>query len=1086
MGEPQEHGPRHTLTTRIVRIFATSQLSILFLVISLLAGAVALIYTSREEDPQIVVPVMDVLIEYPGASSEEVEKLAVTPLEALLRQIQGVEYVYSVSKPGAAVVTVRYFVGEYFENSLIKTWDQILANQEIIPTGVTRWKVTPVEIDHVPIVLLTLSAQDNAHDSMVLRRIADEMIASLRSIPDVGKSQIIGGELRRVSVYVDPARLAAHDIALAEVTRMLASTNVNLQAGSFNHDNRELPLEAGPHFRSASEVAATIIKSVAGRPVYLRDVARIEDGPADVGYYTRIGFGPAVEHMPVIGNAAGSKPQAGQERQMVTVAISKRKGSNAVRVAGEVIATAEKMRGSLIPENVLLSITRDYGETANHKVNELVSHLCFAIVIIMALLAFSLGLKEAFIVSVAVPVTLALTLLLDYITGYTINRVTLFALILSLGLLVDDPIVDVENIHRHYKLRKESPLDALLTAINEVRSPTILATFTVIVSFLPMFFITGMMGPYMAPMAFNVPVAMIVSLIVAFTITPWASYRLLQSDYHNHSHEVPPELRQTRIYKTYHSILAPLLETPGRAKLFLLIVLVAFIGSVMLAVTRAVPLKLLPFDNKNELQIMIDMPRGSSLEKTDEVASALGRYLATVNEVTSYQIYSGLASPMDFNGMVRQYYLRSGGHLGEVRVNLLPKDMRKHQSHEIALRIRPEVERLGKKYGANLKIVELPPGPPVLASLVTEIYGPPEASIEQLIAVSKRIRADMGKTEGVVDIDDFSEAEYDKVHFQLNRERAALSGITVAQVTETLRTAVAGENVGIVHVTSERHPLQIMLQLPRVLRSSIPDLLALRVKTAQGDLIPLSEIGTATTVKADQPIYHKNLRRVNYVVAEMAGRSPVEAVFDLQDTLAERPLPDGFVVEFAGEGEWKITVDVFRDLGLAFAAALVMIYVLLVGQTGSLTVPLVMMIAIPLTVIGIMPGFWLLNHLAATPVAGFANPIYFTATAMIGMIALAGIVVRNSIILIDFIERIRTRADVTLADALIEAGAIRLRPIFLTAGAAMFGAFVIILDPIFSGLAWSFIFGIFASTLFSLLVIPVVYFLINKQAGQLS
>ena len=1083
MGEPQENGSRRNLTTRIVRVFTTSQLSVLFLIISLLAGAVALVYTSREEDPQIVVPVMDVLIEYPGASSEEVEKLAVTPLEVLLKQIKGVEYVYSVSRPGAAVVTVRYFVGEHFENSLIKTWGQILSNQEIIPPGVTYWKVTPVEIDHVPVVMLTLSAQNNDHDSMALRRIADEMIAFLRSVPDVGKSQVVGGEPRQVSVYIDPARLATYDISLATVSQALTNANINLQAGSFKRGNREIALEAGPYFQAPSDVAATVIKTVAGRPVYLRDVARIEDGPADVGHYTRIGFGPAVGHMPVIGNAAGNKPQAGQERQMVTVAISKRKGSNVVRVAEEVIAAAEKMRGTLIPENILLSVTRNYGETADHKVNELVSHLSFAIVIIMVLLAFSLGLKEAFIVSIAVPVTLSLTLLLDYITGYTINRVTLFALILSLGLLVDDPIVDVENIHRHYKLRKESPLDALLTAINEVRSPTILATFTVVVSFLPLFFITGMMGPYMAPMAFNVPVAMIVSLIVAFTITPWASYKLLQGDYHSHSHEAPEELQQTAVYKAYRAVLSPLLATSGRAKLFLLVVLVAFIGSVMLAVTRAVPLKLLPFDNKNELQIMIDMPRGSSLEKTDEVASVLGRYLATVNEVTNYQTYTGRASPMDFNGMVRQYYLRSGGHLGEVRINFLPKDMRVHQSHEIAFRIRPEIERLGKKYDANLKIVEIPPGPPVLSSLVAEIYGPPEADIKQLIAVSKRVRADMEKTEGVVDIDDSSEAEYDKVHFQLNRERAALSGVTVAQVAATLRTAVAGENVGIVHVSSERYPLQILLQLPRALRSSIPDLLALRVQTSQGNLIPLSEIGTATTVTADQPVYHKNLRRVNYVTAEMAGRSPVEAVFDLQDSLAERPLPDGFVAEFAGEGEWKITVDVFRDLGLAFAGALVMIYVLLVSQTGSLTLPLVMMIAIPLTVIGIMPGFWLLNLLAVEPVAGFPNPIYFTATAMIGMIALAGIVVRNSIILIDFIERIRARVDVTLADALIEAGAVRLRPIFLTAGAAIFGAFVIILDPIFSGLAWSFIFGIFASTLFSLLVIPVVYFLINKKTA---
>ena len=672
-------------------------------------------------------------------------------------------------------------------------------------------------------------------------------------------------------------------------------------------------------------------------------------------------------------------------------------------------------------------------------------------------------------------------MLLDYISGYSINRVTLFALILSLGLLVDDPIVDVENIHRHYKLRKESPLQALLTAVDEVRPPTILATFTVIVSFLPMFFITGMMGPYMAPMAFNVPIAMIVSLIVAFTVTPWASFKLLQGEYHKHSDEAPEDFKQGLIYKVYRSALGPLLATTGRAKLFLLIVLIAFVGSTMLAVTRAVPLKLLPFDNKNELQIMIDMPQGASLEKTDQVARALGSYFATVNEVTDYQTYTGLAAPMDFNGMVRHYYLRSGGYLGEVRLNLLPKDQREQQSHEIALRIRPEIEKIAKQYGANLKIVEIPPGPPVLADLVAEVYGPPEASINDLVTVSKRVRADMEKTEGVVDVDDFSETPHDKIRFDLNRDKAALSGVSVDQVAKTLRIALAGQQVGTIHIDSERQPLAVQLQLPRALRSSEFDLMALRVRTDKGGLIPLSEVGTVTTLIEDQPIYHKNLQRVAYVVAGMAGRSPVEAVFDLNDTFAERPLPTGYKAELAGEGEWKITVDVFRDLGLAFAAALVMIYVLLVGQTGSLTVPLVMMIAIPLTVIGIMPGFWILNQLMASPIGAYPNPIYFTATAMIGMIALAGIVVRNSIILIDFIERIRARADVTLTEALIEAGAIRLRPIFLTAGAAMFGAFVIILDPIFSGLAWSFIFGIFASTLFSLLVIPVVYFLINRD-----
>jgi multidrug efflux pump subunit AcrB len=1067
------------LTSQIVKIFTTSQLSLLFLIISMLAGAAALMLMPREEDPQIIVPVMDVVLQYPGASSEEVEKLAVTPLEVLLKQLSGVEYVYSVSSPGEAVVTVRYYVGESFENSLVKTWDKLMSNKNLIPAGVTNWTVKPVEIDDVPVVMLTLSTANKNYDAMALKRLADEVIVSLQGVADVGKSWVVGGEQRRISIYPDASKLAVQNISLSEISQALAKANVNIPAGNFERGNQEIVLEAGSHFVNVDEVAVTVIKSENGKSVYLRDVAKIIDGAADVSHYTRIGFGQAVEDMPTIKKAEKNLPKVGEEREMVTIAVAKRKGANAVDVAKTIIATAEKLHGTVIPDDILINISRNYGETADNKVNELVKHLSFAIVIITVLLVFALGFKESMIVSLAVPMTLALTLLLDYISGYTINRVTLFALILSLGLLVDDPIVDVENIHRHYLLGKEKALDALLTAVEEIRPPTILATFAVVVSFLPMFFITGMMGPYMAPMAFNVPIAMIVSLIVAFTVTPWASYKLLKQHAHDPQH-VEPTLQEGMIFKIYNAALGSLIATPQRARVFLLIVFIAFVASAMLAVTRAVPLKLLPFDNKNEFQILIDMPRGSTLEKTDEVAHALGSYLSTLNEVTDYETYTGLASPLDFNGMVRHYYLRQGSFIGDVRVNLIEKEHRKQQSHEIALRIRPEIEKIGKKYGANLKIVELPPGPPVLSDVVAEIYPPAQATIPELIKVSKRVRADLAKVEGVVDVDDYSESSHDKVHFHLNREKAALSGISVTQVAETLKIAVAGQVVGSVHESSERQPLEISLQLPRSARSSVADLLALRVKTANGEMIPLSEIGTASTEIADQSIYHKNLKRVNYVIGSMAGRSPVEAVWDLQDVLKKMPLPDGYQAEMAGEGEWKITVDVFVDLGLAFGAALVMIYVLLVGQTGSLSVPLVMMIAIPLTVIGIMPGFWLLN-LFAEPLGNYPNPIYFTATAMIGMIALAGIVVRNSIILVDFIERTRARAGVTLSEALIEAGAIRLRPIFLTAGAAMFGAFVIILDPIFSGLAWSFIFGIFASTLFSLLVIPTVYFLINRE-----
>ncbi|WP_031432875.1 efflux RND transporter permease subunit [Methylomarinum vadi] len=1079
MSESQEK-QKDSITVSIVRLFTTSQLSLLFLIISLLAGAAALVLTPREEDPQIIVPVMDVFVDYPGASSEEIEMLVTTPLEALLSQIDGVEYVYSASSPGQSVVTVRYYVGEDLEQSLIKTRDKLLANQDIIPPGVTNWLVKPVEIDDVPTVLITLSPQNEVYDSMAIRRIADELIERLRVVENVGKSWVVGGTARRITVYPDPVKLAARETTLLEVKKALANSNVNMQAGSFDSHDKEILLEAGPHFKTPEQVAATVIKSVNGRLVYLRDVAQIIDGPLDPRHYTRIGFGPAVEEMRTIGKAVGNHPEAGEEREAVTLAIAKRKGSNAVSVAEDVLALAEELRGTLVPDDVLMTVSRNYGETADHKVNELVKHLGIAILTIIVLLALALGLKESFIVSIAVPMTFAVTLLFDLIFGYTINRVTLFALILSLGLLVDDPIVDVENIHRHYKMRKEPPLRALLTAVDEVRPPTILATFAVIVSFLPMFFITGMMGPYMAPMAFNVPIAMLLSLLIAFTVTPWASYRLLRKDY-GKGHGKPFELKNTFGFRIYKAILAPLIATPARSRWFLLAIFVAFVASSMLAVTRVVPLKLLPFDNKTELQLVIDMPRGTTLEETDAVATALGRYLATVNEVTDYETYVGLASPMDFNGMVRHYYLRKGSHVGEIRINLLHKEKREQQSHEIALRIRPDIDRIERQYGANIKIVELPPGPPVLSTVVAEVYGPPEASYDDIIAVSDRVKAALKQTEGVVDVDDMVDAEHEQIHFLLNRPKAALNGVTTEQVANTLKLALAGENVGTVHIVSERQPLLIHLQLPRPLRSSAADLLALRVKTDDDKLISLGEIGTIIEENASRTIYHKNLQRLSYVTAEMAGRSPVEAVLDMYDWLDNNPLPAGYHAELAGEGEWKITVDVFRDLGLAFGAAMVMIYVLLVGQTGSLGIPLIMMIAIPLTVIGIMPGFWFIN-LFTEPVGDYANPVYFTATAMIGMIALAGIVVRNSIILIDFIERAYNRdRETTLADALIEAGATRLTPIFLTAAAAVFGSAIIVLDPIFSGLAWSFIFGIIASTLFSLVVIPVVYYLIMRN-----
>jgi multidrug efflux pump subunit AcrB len=1109
MSEP---APAHRgLTARIVKIFITSKLSILLLIASILAGGLALLVTPREEDPQIVVPFADVFVEFPGATAEETENLVATPLEQKLWEIDGVEYVYSMSRPGEAVVTVRFYVGQDRERSLVKVWNKVMSNQDAIPSGVTSWIVKPVEIDDVPIILFTLSSPSPHFSGPELRRIADEVLDKLARVPDTGRSYVVGGQRRTVTVYVDPAKLASRGVSLLEVIQALGSANLNVRAGRFDRANREIQLDAGPFFGSAGEVGATLLANVQGRPVYVRDVARVVDGPAEIESYTRIGFGPAGGQAPAVGvrNPLPSPPpftgegnpvpspvatsgnggglgRRLEELPAVTIAVAKRKGTNAVSVAEELIQEVQKLRGNLIPDDVSINITRNYGESANHKVDELVNELLIAIATVIVLLALALGPKEAFIVAIAVPVTLAVTLLLDLICGYTINRVTLFALILSLGLLVDDPIVDVENIFRHFKLRREPPLEATLTAVDEVRPPTILATFTVIVSFLPMFFITGMMGPYMAPMAFNVPVAMLMSLVVAFTITPWASYYLLRSEYGKHG-EQPFDITQSRVYRVYRATLSPLLTSRRRAAVFLLAVVLAFVGSALLAVTRAVPLKMLPFDNKNELELVIDMPRGTTLETTDTTARDLGRYLATVAEVTDYTTYVGLAAPMDFNGMVRHYYLRRGGYVGEIRIQLLPKEERVQQSHEIALRIRPEIERIGREHDANVKIVEMPPGPPVLSTVVAEVYGPLDAPYADLVAAARRVRGAMQQTAGVVDVDDYIEAPHDQIIYRLDREKAALSGVTVAQVAQTLQAALSGRVAGRVHIPAERLPLELSVRLPRPLRSSVNGLLAVRVKSATGALVPLGEIGSATLDRGEQSIYHKNLRRVMFVTADMAGRSPVGAVLDLYRWQREHPLPAGFTMDLAGEGEWKITVDVFRDLGMAFAAALVMIYVLLVAQTGSLLIPVVIMIAIPLTLIGIMPGFWLLNALFTHPIGAYANPVFFTATAMIGMIALAGIVVRNSIILIDFIEHIRQHNPaMSLADAVVEAGATRLRPIFLTAGAAMFGSFVITLDPIFSGLAWSFIFGIFASTAFSLVVVPLVYCLLHarKEAAE--
>ena len=1061
------------LTARIVDRFLTSNLSIILLIASLLAGGIALLVTPREEDPQIVVPMADVLIQMPGASAAEVENLVTINLEKKLWEIDGVEHVYSISRPGFALVTVRFFVGEDRTASLVKIYNKIQSNVDAVPSGVTGWVVKPIEINDVPILTLTLySATASDAD---LRRVGDEILNRLQEVSNTAASTVVGGRRRRIRVLLDPQRLAARGVAPLDVVRVLRGADANLRAGEFTRENRQFVVDSGPFIESARELDNIVLAAPAGTPVYLRDVAEVIDGPEETTSYTRLRFGPAAGHLR---DAAANV--ADQSFPAVTLAFAKRRGTNAVQVAEGLLRKVEELKRDVIPSDVQLLVTRNYGETANEKVDELVSELVIAVAIIVVLLALTLGTREAFIVALAVPMTLAVTLLGNFLIGYSINRVTLFALILSLGLLVDDPIVDVENIHRHFRLRTHPPRQATLVAVDEVRPPTILATFTVIVSFLPMLFVSGMMGPYMRPMPFNVPLAMLVSLLVAFTVTPWAAYRLLRHEYDEAlPQDASSEGRWVR--NAYRRIMSPLLDSRRRTWIFLGAVAAAFVASVLLVVLGLVPVKMLPFDNKNELQLVIDTPEGTPLEVTDATVREVEDFLSTVPEVTDFESFVGVTSPFDFNGMVRHYYLRRGPTVADIRINLVGKNERVEKSHAIALRMRPDIERIVADRGAKVKIVETPPGPPVFATVVAEVYGPVGAAYADVISAAKRVRTVFEKTAGVVDIDDTSTAPQPRIVYRLDRTKAGVHGIAVADVAQTLAVALGGVEAARAHVVTERTPLEIELRLPRARRSSLPDLLGLRVHGRDGALVPLEEIGTAEERVEEQPIYRKDLRRFVMVTSDMAGRSPVNAVLDMQRTMARQPLPAGYRIDWAGEGEWNITVDVFRDLGLAFGVALLLIWVLLVAQTGSMLIPVIIMVAIPLTMIGIMPGFWLLNLLTDHPVAGYATPTFFTATAMIGMIALAGIVVRNSIILIDFIH-LSQQGGASLREAILEAGAVRFRPILLTASAAMMGSIVITLDPIFSGLAWSFIFGIFASTAFSLVVVPVLYNVVYAPA----
>ena len=1071
------------LVSKIIETFLTGHLTPLVMMISLVAGAAALYVTPREEEPQIVVPLADVLVQVPGASAQEVERLVATRLEKLLYQVDGVEYVYSISRPHQAVVTVRFFVGEDREDSLIKIHNKLQTSVDQIPPNVSGWVVKPIEIDDVPILAVTLWSP--TLDDYVLRRAAEELEIRVQGVPGTGRTSVHGGRPRKLRVLLDPDAMNSHGVALDSLQRALAGAALTVPAGTLTRGGEEIVVEASRAPVDTRELGELVVSVHEGHPVYLRDIAELRDGPDEPAAYVRFGRGVAGE-----GDAAA-------DHTAVTLAVAKKKGQNAVWVARAVRDRIDEVRDDILPDGVELSITRDYGVTANAKVNELVEGLIVAIIIVTILLALTLGWREALIVAVAVPLAFSLTLMINYLAGYTINRVTLFALILALGLVVDDPIVDVENIFRHLRMGKQKPRDAVLTAVNEVRPPIILATLAVIISFLPMFFITGMMGPYMRPMALNVPLAMLMSLVVAFTVTPWLAYHVLKRHRFAPEDELP--LEQTKLYRGYAAFLRPFLGS-RMARQGLLLGTAALFGiSLWLVMDRQVPLKMLPYDNKDELQVVIDLPEGTPLEATEAAAAEMAAAVRGLPEVTDVTSYVGEPSPMDFNGLVRHYYMRHAPNLADLRINLLHKKERAHQSHAIALRVREALRAIAERHQADIKVVEYPPGPPVIATLTVEVYAQegaePEALEQGALAVAKRL----GAEPGVFDVDTTVETRPTRLRYVLDREKAALHGIAGAHVGSLLRTLLAGASVATLPSEREVQPLTVEVRLPRELRTSESDLARLTVTAADGQPVSLAEIGHFERSTLEGPIYRKNLRRVAYVFAEVAGRAPAEVIFDVQADLdgtgpdhpvavADRTfmangggqawsVPRGIDLEWAGEGEWQVTLDAFRDLGIAFAVACLGIYILLVHETRSYLMPLILMISIPLTVIGIVPGFWLLNLVMDTPVAGVDNPIFFTATAMIGMIALAGIAVRNAILLIEFVH-VAEEQGLALKDALLQSGAVRFRPIFLTAGTAMLAALPITLDPIFSGLAWALIFGLFVSTAFTLIVVPVVYYMV--------
>jgi multidrug efflux pump subunit AcrB len=1047
------------ISGRTARFFQDSQLTPLLALVALLLGLFAIAVTPREEEPQINVTMANVLVPFPGASVRDVEALVATPAEQVLAQMSGVEHVYSVSRPGMAVLTVQFEVGVPRTEALVRLYNTIQSNRDwVSPTvGIGEPVVKPKGIDDVPVVTLTLWREAPAAGAFQLERVAHAAEVELKRVPGTREVQTLGGPGRAVRVLMETDRMNAHGVSPLDLANALQLANVSLPAGSIVRDNREVVVETNNYLESAQDVAGLVVGAHDGRPVYLRDVAQVVDGPPQPSRYVWTG------------TATGEHPA-------VTIQVTKKPGENAVEVAERVLARVAELRGTVIPDDVRVTVTRDYGATANAKAQQLIKKLVFATLSVIVLVFATLGWREAIIVGVAVLLTLATTLFASWAWGFTLNRVSLFALIFSIGILVDDAIVVVENIHRRRAL-EPGPLHGVIPdAVDEVGGPTILATFTVIAALLPMAFVTGLMGPYMSPIPINASMGMLISLAIAFTLTPWLALRVMHRTHHAHA-----EAHGARLERAARRLLAPFLASAWWRRGLGAAVLVLIGASVSLAGVQLVVLKMLPFDNKSEFQVVVDMPAGTPVEVTAAALHDLGAEIAKLSEVTDYQAYAGLSAPINFNGLVRQYYLRALPEQGDLQVNLLPKDARHRKSHEIAQAVRPALEAAGRRWNANVKVVEVPPGPPVLSPIVAEVYGPDEAG---RIRAAKKIRAALAATPDIVGIDDSVEDVAPRIRLAVDQGKASLAGIARRDVAEAIRMGLAGADVTPLHDGQSKYEVPVRIALPPERQGALEELLKLAVRAPSGVLVPLSELVTPIADARDRPVYHKDLLPVVYVVADQAGSvdSPLYGMFAARGKVAGQPLEDGGVLgeyfirqpsdpyrEYAlkWDGEWQVTYETFRDMGLAYAVGLILIYLLVVAQFRSYLTPLVIMAPIPLTVIGVMPGHALLG----------AN---FTATSMIGMIALAGIIVRNSILLVDFVN-LKVEEGAALEEAVIQAAAARAKPIALTGLAAMLGALFILDDPIFNGLAISLIFGILVSTLLTLVVIPVLYYVTVRR-----